>query len=430
MNSSLGAAISHLRKKSGLSQKDLCCEILSRSILSRIENNKITPSIYQLKHLANKLGVTMDELINYKTIDVLSLGSELYSEDTVYDLYNNEKFHQITSSYEKGLIKTDSSLNTIFYVAFAYLHTEFYKESETLFKKFNNLYLKMKQHEQIEYINNFANSLNCLCKIKIRNSNYKKAIEYELIAKENLELHNKTNSRVYYNIISNLGSLYCTINNYEKVIKILPDFLASESDLAYLKLLPNIHLSLNIAYYNIGEYEKSIYHIIIARVLYNYTGRVDIAKSCYLNHINALRYSNRFEEAFNVLHEFSRTYPEDMENNYDFLLQKVILYFNIEDYPNTLKALNDIKVKNLDSVSKATILFIKGHINFINKEFDTSASDLKKCICCFEDKQFYYDLKLIYMHLCEMTPNSIYKEKLENLSTKNSRKNVLCMEPI
>ena len=57
---SLGKKVKLLRKEVGLKQEDLTCDILSRTMLSKIENDKVTPSIYQLNHISKKLGYSVD----------------------------------------------------------------------------------------------------------------------------------------------------------------------------------------------------------------------------------------------------------------------------------------------------------------------------------------------------------------------------------
>ena len=76
----------------------------------------------------------------------------------------------------------------------------------------------------------------------------------------------------------------------------MEDFLQTNKLISYQDLIPHIHLSLNIAYYNIGEYEKSIDHVKKAIFLYEYTGDFSFSLDCTLNHINALRYNKKFKQ--------------------------------------------------------------------------------------------------------------------------------------
>ena len=70
MSYTLGEKIKILRKNLKLTQNDIACDILSRSILSKIETNKVTPSIYQLKYLATILNISTDFLLSEDEFDI------------------------------------------------------------------------------------------------------------------------------------------------------------------------------------------------------------------------------------------------------------------------------------------------------------------------------------------------------------------------
>jgi len=59
--------IKELRKHKGLSQEDLAnaCDV-SRQTINAIENNKYDPSLVLAFQLAQKLGVTVDELFAFQ----------------------------------------------------------------------------------------------------------------------------------------------------------------------------------------------------------------------------------------------------------------------------------------------------------------------------------------------------------------------------
>lgn len=51
----IGSKIKHYRLKMNISQKELCGEFFNRTTLSKIETNKMLPSIPQLEYIADKL---------------------------------------------------------------------------------------------------------------------------------------------------------------------------------------------------------------------------------------------------------------------------------------------------------------------------------------------------------------------------------------
>lgn len=60
MQLNIGSKIKALRQQHNICQQDLCGEMLNRVILSKIENNKMYPSISQLEHISMKLNIPIN----------------------------------------------------------------------------------------------------------------------------------------------------------------------------------------------------------------------------------------------------------------------------------------------------------------------------------------------------------------------------------
>lgn len=62
----LGVHIATLREKAGLSQNDLALKSdKDRQSLNRLEKGRINPSAFYLKQLADQLGVSLKELLDF-----------------------------------------------------------------------------------------------------------------------------------------------------------------------------------------------------------------------------------------------------------------------------------------------------------------------------------------------------------------------------
>lgn len=425
MNSKIGSKIKHLRTQCEICQRDLCNDILSRTELSKIENGKVIPSIFQLKHIANVLNVSIDYFLEDKPDENNILVENNTNHNMLYKLYKSQQYYSIISKYEKGLFNNVKNLEFNFYVGYSYYCTEFYNKSICFFKKYISYFLQLEFKDQEKYVENFAVSLNTLSKIALSNCNYNKAIEYLSLGKKHLELQNKTNIRIYHLIISNMGAIYCKSNNYTKCIEILEKFLSENRDLVFIKILPNMHLSLNIAYYNMGEYEKSIKNIENAIFLYNYSGRSYDATHCYLNYINALRYCKKFNEAFEVLNEYKKNCETAKSLHPNFLIQEIILYFNIDNYYMAKTLLKKVNKVNLSSLNRNSYFFIKGHILYLEGNLTQSLYFFKKCEKYFLKHNYTYDLTLIYNDLYKITNNILYKNKSIHFSQLKGKKNIL-----
>ena len=107
---SLGKKVKLLRKEIGLKQEELTCNILSRTMLSKIENDKVTPSIYQLDHIAKKLGVSIEFFL--QTYSLPYDNNEKF-KDSLYKLFENENFDlHLFREQAKKYIKRFSWENT------------------------------------------------------------------------------------------------------------------------------------------------------------------------------------------------------------------------------------------------------------------------------------------------------------------------------
>ena len=169
MDDSLGKKIKHLRKTLDLTQNDLSCEILSRSILSKIETDKVTPSIYQLNYLATKLNVTTDILLN-ETLDDIINRNEYITSTHIHKLFCEKLYLDIISTYEtkkSDFLKEDVNL---FYLGISYYNIHFYKEAINFLKKYINYVNKLDYDDPNKNIHYFIKSINILASIYFDNN--------------------------------------------------------------------------------------------------------------------------------------------------------------------------------------------------------------------------------------------------------------------
>lgn len=427
MRSLIGIKIKTLRKSLNLSQQELSSSIISRTIISKIENNKIVPSIYQLNYLAKILGVTMEYFIDEEP-DIFLDESDDNLNLSINYLYNHEKYYAIISYYEKSLIHFNRNINYWFYIGMSYYKTEFYEESKKLLLKFIKEFEKLHIPEKKYYVENCASALNSLSFILMREDNKKKSISYIVKAKNLLEAYSLRSLRLYYVLINNLSTLYNQTNNFKKSIKDLEEFLKDLPELVNLKMIASIHLNLNICYYNLSLYDKSIFHIKSSINLFEYSNNLYQVKGCYLNYINALRYNQKYEEALEILEKFNEKYPNDLEDSLkkEFSIQVIILYFNMGNYDKVLSLMSKVNHITFDAATRHCFFLIKGHINFLNKDYEKSKSSLLACFKFFSESTYIYDLKVIYEDLYAITGEKNYSQdtfkKLYNKITP--RKNI------
>lgn len=420
MNNKIGIKIRTLRKNLNIYQKDMCCDILNRTVLSKIENGKITPSILQLQHISNKLNVPINYFLEEKSDSIDTIE---YVNGPLNVLFDQNKFYEIIKFYEKNKVNSTQNFENYFYIGHAYYNTDFYYESLKILRKYTSSCMQQPDNILEKSVLDLAFAFNTLSKIMLKNENYKKAISYLFMAKKYLEKYEKFSNEIYFKIINNIGSVYILMNEYSKIINVLQPFLDNISNLGYLRILPSMHLSLNIAYYNLDEYEKSIGHIKKAIFFYNYTGRYQLEYGCYLNYINALRYCKLYDEAFDVLKQYKLKYPNEREQ--DFLIQEAVLLFNTQRYKSLIDLSHKIKLRKLSKLNIMGYYFMIGHIYFLQENYINSKNLLLKCENYFLRKNFCRDLKCLYNDLYEITKDETYKEKSAYFNKLKGKKNIL-----
>lgn len=427
MKYSLGKKIKILRKNLGYTQEDLSCEILSRSILCKIENDKVTPSIYQLKYLSTKLLVTTDFLLNDKEINLLE-STNIIDNTKLYSLYSSNLFIDIIILYESEKITTCKNIENNFYIGYAYFKLNNYTNSMKLIKRYINSFEKLNIDSQKIQTDFFIKSINILTSIYYSKNNIKNAIKYNLKGKLYLESINLKNTDNYTKIINNLGLFYNKINDYNSCISISDNYLSLYKTHVNIELISNIYINLNIAYYNLDKYAEAIDSIKTSMFFYKYSNNLYEYKECFINYINCFRYNDNFKKSFNILSQFKNRYFENIEKELKgaFLILEAILYFNINDYLNCDKILSSINITHLDRYNRNTYDFIKGHISYVNNDYNKSKFLLNRCTNYFIDNHYFYDLSLLYYDLYKITEDTKYISKFNNARLRNDiRKNVL-----
>lgn len=420
----IGNKIKALRQKQKICQQDLCCGILSRTILSKIENNKMLPSIPQLEHISKTLNVPITYFFNDDELAADIQVKTLHDRTIeIEDLFKNKKYLTIVEAYEQGKCKLNEDCTLCYYVGISYYYINLYNKSLVFLRKFITSYKHSSESYKYRNVEYFATAHNILSIIMLNNSNFKKALSYLNEALNIIKLYRNYDTKIYSIIISNIGSIYCKIHQYEKVIAVLEPFLENKDDMVYLFAVSSIHLSLNIAYFELSNYEASLNHVKNAIWLFKYIGKNFDANECYLNYINVLRFTYKFDEAMNLINELKSENDTDDKLINLLMIEEMALYFNLGKFETALTLSRDVKLKNLRKRSKMDYYFIIGHALFLKGDLITSYTYLNKCIKYFRNKKFYLDLSLIYDDLHIIFNDESYKTLSENykemLYTKN-----------
>lgn len=423
MKYTLGKKIKLLRKKLGLTQNEVACDILSRSILSKIETDKVTPSIYQLKYIASILNVSIDFLLRDDEFNK----DEFITNQTnlIYKYYNQQLYVNIISMYESNKLNCSEDIHSYYYIGVSYFKLEFFDESNKVLRKYIKKILSLDIDSQFQYTNRFIKSINMIASNCFNSNKTKTSIRYTLIGKRFLEDKNLMDTDDYLKIVNNLGLFYISLFDYRNCISITERFINMHKEHLNLKYIPGIYLNLNISCYNIGKYDNAIKYIKIAMFFYKYMNNDYEYEQCYINYINCYRYSNNLHQAFKIFETFKNKYFNNNVHD-DFLVLEAILYFNVEDFHKVIEILSCINTKKLNLYNSNSVNFIKGHIEFFNHNYEKAKYLLNRCKSYLKQEHYFYDLTLVYKDLFIIEQDYTYlKELKELINREDIHKNVL-----
>lgn len=422
----IGNKIKTLRKALGYKQEDICNDILSRTELSKIENGRRTPSIYQIKYISEMLNTSADYLL-----DVISKKSNHKSYDdnksNIEKLFSSKQYHKITISFEKGNVFTSDNISNLFFVGSSYYKTDFYCESGKLLTKFVKEYEALSYDTQESYCENYAHALRDL--FYMENGNKDKNIDMSKLykAKNELEKHEKIHSKIYLEILHHISFVYFCIDRFSDAVSVLSLLLDKSGNMIDLDIVPDSHLILARVYYNTDKYDEALRNLDDAAFFYKYSSN-NSAIVCSLDYANVYRFMGQYNKAVKAIEEADNEYL--IKNKFDkiFLLYKSFIYFNMIDYETVMKLLKHIKITDLNCYTKkSSYYFLKGHIAYINNQYDEAVKYLKKSEKYFKINNYCYDLKLLYSDLYSITKDDEYKKLYDKYSVKHGdcKKNII-----
>ena len=122
--STFGAVIKEIRKTRKLTQKMLSEDICSQSVLSRIENDEELPNVIVMQQLCQRLGVTMDQIMQLKSQEVLKV---THNFEELANYFRHKKYKKILKYIQEKDIEETIYLDSDWQRYYYYLGScEFY----------------------------------------------------------------------------------------------------------------------------------------------------------------------------------------------------------------------------------------------------------------------------------------------------------------
>lgn len=417
----LGNKLKFSRKKLKLTQEDLTCEIINRSSLSKIENNLLTPSVLQLKHLAKQLNISIDYLLDDNIPMVCDLQINK-NKNYIEDLYSKHSFFDIIERFKP------QDFTTTYHIGMSYYNLDLIKEAELLLGKCELLFDSLSEVEKVNNVVNLCIAINTLRKIRVKNLENSNNLEFLKRALAYLNLYNQHKNEIYFILINNIGVYYIQNKEYENTINHFETFFTTNLDLMFTKIMSSMYLNLSLAYFAVKTYDKSIEYIYKAIFFYNMIGDKVQAGECYLNLFNCYLYKNdmaKCRQTIESLWEY-RYYP-DLNDRLKVL--ELTLLYNLNDIEGILEKKKSINCMILKTSTKIDYHFILARVNFINKNYNTSISHYNKCVNYMNEKNKFLDLCIAYSDLFTITGDEEYEIlyiKYKSLYLSSTYNNIFC----
>ena len=216
---SLGEKIKKLRKEQNMTLKELAGDRITAAQISHIERDKSHTSHELLEYLADKLGVSVDYLLETKEMqskkitDNLILKSEIYikcdeleeAEEQINEIIKVCKNYKLTENYGK----CNNLLAEIYCKRGDYSSAVYYYEKA--------LYYFIKNEDKEDIYNCYV-SIGDIYEL---DKFYKGALTHYMFAKEVLEESNIEDGDIYKELYSKISKSYMNLNQPQKALEFM-----------------------------------------------------------------------------------------------------------------------------------------------------------------------------------------------------------------
>lgn len=407
----LGFTIKKIRKSLKLTQKDLCCDILNRSTMCKIENNQIVPSLAQLDHISKVLNTPIEKLMNPS------------QETPVEAMTPDEKNINIKTLFEKGkyldIIEAPMkpSFEIYFYKGMSYYYENLMDKAYNYLLQCEPYFFQMNEVDKFRNAEKLCISLNSLRKCNLDSFSDQNNIKLLKKILDYINCYNCKKYEIYDIIINNIGVYYMDKNEYKTALNFMDDYLTTKTKPHYLNVTAIIHLNMSITCFSMRYYEKATDHIKKAIFFFNYVGKLEDEEECYINLVNCYLYTRRFEECKSLINYLKERYIGSKLYN-TFKILEVTLYYNWDDRELFFKSVDNLNYSDLRNKSRMDYYFLKGKCCFIQGDYTKSQKNYNKCISYLLDNKRYLDASVVYKDLSQIDETMNYSEEYENALTK------------
>lgn len=216
---SLGEKIKKLRKEQNMTLKELAGDRITAAQISHIERDKSHTSYELLEYLADKLGVSVDYLLETKEMQSKKITDNLILKSEIYIKCND-------------LDKAEEQIKEIMEICKEYKLTENYGKCNKLLAEINSkkkdyssavyyyekaLYYFIKNEDKDAIYNSYLNIGN----IYMLDEFYKGALTHFMFAKEVLDESNIEDVDIYKELYSKISKCYINLGKSEQALEFM-----------------------------------------------------------------------------------------------------------------------------------------------------------------------------------------------------------------
>lgn len=220
----IGTAIKNLRKKAGLSQRELAHDICTQAQISKIEKNNEIPSAFILYKIANRLGVDMNYFFEVNETPRIDYVND--TKDIIRELKRERNYKRIfeivKSEKENPLFQKSKDKQFLYWheaICIHYLENK-PKEAIDLLKK--ALYLTY-SNSKVYLIENEIEILNSIAIIQKDMKLYEEAEKNFKVGLNVLKFRPKPNSLLKVRLLYGLSKLITELGRYDESLRYSKD---------------------------------------------------------------------------------------------------------------------------------------------------------------------------------------------------------------
>lgn len=412
----LGEKIKIERKKRGFTQKDLAGDFITRTMLSKIENNFARPSIKTIEYIASKLDLPVTYFLESM------VNGDINSKSNMENVFEHSCFLIKNREYDKAIIYIEGMLpnnehesddiyysRSVYNLCYSYIKLEKFQECE---EKVKPLVSMMKAKKDFYYLSKLYKIMGNIKHLKKEyesaEKKYKKGLEYLKDSYVEDILHEQV---LYYNIsycLYKRGQFDEAITNLDILQKLSQEYNCYYNPQYVNMLLGNIELfrhNINLA---IKYTHRAIYYFENKRDKY-YTALCN--KNLGNMYIIQEDYKKAMIHLKKSLEYFSNKDNKDLKR-LNALKSDIVLVLSKEGkYEEAYSCSRDVDIEQLTPKCKAEYYISLARYHIHIKDLDQAEDYLNKAKGLTDDKYILQDWYTVTANLYSLKDD--YKKAYE-----------------